>query len=158
MCRAKETPTEWSKWSKWTCRLNSNYRIYLPFKISAAKFLNQAKTEFNSLLALMEMRIDKTTAESLAHIVGQHLPECCGYRFTLGCSANGITIEAGANHIATSDLEDPPSRQLAYSLTTTLIRISTALPSFEKQAEAVFLDHLEKVGGAFLNALAHQGL
>jgi len=60
--------------------------------------------------------------------------------------------------LAITDLDDPPSRHLAYSLTKTLIRISIIEPTLEKQAQSIFLDHLEKVGGAFSGAIVHQGL
>ena len=161
MYRAKESAPKWCKWSQRTWQLSPNHRIFPHFEISKllALISDQATTEYNSLLALTEMCIDETTVQSLFHIVAQHLSECCGYRFAVGCSINGISSSADvADHFATSDREDPPSRQLAYSLTKTLIRISTTVPALEKQAQSVFLDHLEKVGGAFSSAIARQGL
>jgi hypothetical protein len=134
------------------------YSLHFEITKLLALISDQATTEYNSLLALTEMWIDETTAQSLFHIVAQHLSECCGYRFAVGCSINGISSSANLADHCDIDLEDPPSRQLAYSLTKTLIRISTTLPILEKQAESVFLDHLEKVGAAFSSAIARQGL
>jgi len=102
MCRAKESAPKWCKWSQRTWKLSPNHRIFPHFEISKllALISDQATTEYNSLLALTEMCIDETTVQSLFHIVAQHLSECCGYRFAVGCSINGTSSSADvADHL-----------------------------------------------------------
>jgi hypothetical protein len=55
------------------------------------------------------------------------------------------------------DLEDTPIRQLSYSLTKTLFRISSAAPVLEVKAQEALLELLEKIRSAFSNSLQHQG-
>jgi hypothetical protein len=55
------------------------------------------------------------------------------------------------------DLEDPPARQLGYSLTQTLFRVSAAVVSLEGQAQEIFVQHLEKCRFALSNSIERQG-
>jgi len=55
------------------------------------------------------------------------------------------------------DSEDPPVRQLSYSLTKTLFKISAILPTLEIKAQEAFLDLLGKIRCAFHSATSTQG-
>ena len=55
------------------------------------------------------------------------------------------------------EFEDPPSRQLAYSLSKTLFCSATILPTLESKVHIVFLQYLRNVHVAITSAISHQG-
>ena len=109
------------------------------------------------MLALADLRIDDTTAESLFDMVAHNLTNCCSFKFALACSVDGMAFLYD-RLIVVIDLEDPPSRQLSYSLAKMLFRVSAMIPVLENKAQQAFLDHLEKVRTSFTNSITNQGL
>ena len=55
------------------------------------------------------------------------------------------------------DLDDHPSRQLSYSLTKTLFKISSTIIKFEDACQNSFLDFLSKVRQALDNSIIDRG-
>src|SRR5579859_4075042 len=56
------------------------------------------------------------------------------------------------------DLEEPPVRQLSYSLTKTALRISNLFPNYESKVQNLFLDYLVRVRDAFGDSISREGL
>ena len=44
------------------------------------------------MLALADLRIDDTTAESLFDMVAHNLTNCCSFKFALACSVDGMVF------------------------------------------------------------------
>jgi hypothetical protein len=120
----------------------------------------QSRKEFNLLLGLAEVRIDGGTGEAFFETVAANLRNCSDYKFALACSIDGTEDNSPDRDYTLTvvlDLEDPPIRQLSYSLTKTLFRIPEAIPSLEPKAQGTFLDLLQKIHSAFTNATETQG-
>jgi len=45
------------------------------------------------MLALADLQIDDTTAQSLFDLVAHNLPNCCNFKFALACSIDGMSID-----------------------------------------------------------------
>jgi hypothetical protein len=61
------------------------------------------------------------------------------------------------NGLTKLDLDDPPIRQLSYSLTKKLFEIPSITSNLEGKAQETFLGLLEKVRSAFAKATSTEG-
>ena len=44
------------------------------------------------MLALTDIKINDTTAQSLFDLVAHNLPNCCHFKFALACSIDGMSV------------------------------------------------------------------
>jgi hypothetical protein len=44
------------------------------------------------MLALADIQINDTTAQSLFDLVSHNLPSCCNIKFALACSIDGMSV------------------------------------------------------------------
>jgi hypothetical protein len=89
--------------------------------------------------------------------VTRNLLACPMTKFSLACCIDGKPQLFQRLIAYGIDLEDPPSRQLGYSLMKTTLRIWHTAPDIQKSAQQTLVNYLENCHDALVDAVRREG-